>query len=136
MGQRARLPAVVRRLRDPARWRAAGWAVGALRAARAELRAYGTAYRPLAPVPIEAQGRGAVELVLSLRRATCLERSVVLQAWDAAHGTSRDVVIGVAKTGSSVNAHAWLAGEDANNAGFTEITRIPVPGVVQGQDSA
>jgi hypothetical protein len=66
-------------------------------------------------------------LVLRLRRATCLERSVVLQAWDAHHGRPREVVIGVARTGSSIGAHAWLAGEDAANRDFREITRIPVP---------
>lgn len=121
------------RFRDLSRWRAARWALSAQRTARMELRRNGTSYRPIDDVPERARGRGAVEFMLRLRRASCLERSVVLQAWDAAMGWDRDVVIGVAKSGNAVTAHAWLAGEDANNAGFTEITRISVPGVVQQQ---
>lgn len=63
-----------------------------------------------------------------LRRApaTCLERALVLQAWLAAHGDRRDVVIGVAAPASGFAAHAWVDRErDPSSAGFDELTRLP-----------
>jgi hypothetical protein len=47
-----------------------------------------------------------------LRRTgqSCLVRSIVVQAWDAAHGHRRDLIIGV--TGrTEFRAHAWLDGD-------------------------
>jgi hypothetical protein len=67
-------------------------------------------------------GRGVV-IMLEARRATCLERSLVLQAWFAAHGPAPDVIVGVAKNGNRVKAHAWLAGSD-EGAGFVELHRF------------
>lgn len=49
--------------------------------------------------------------VLRVRGATCLERSLVLQAWMLARGVERDVVIGVrAGATDAFAAHAWVDG--------------------------
>jgi hypothetical protein len=61
-------------------------------------------------------------LWLRLRRATCLERSLVLQRWLFAAGQPHDVLIGVSPTEGSVEAHAWLDYEAAS--GFTVIARM------------
>lgn len=71
-----------------------------------------------------------VAAVLHRRRARCLERSLVLQTWLAAHGDPRDLIVGVTRPGEDFSAHAWLEGEDPCHgtlAGFHEITRRPPP---------
>jgi hypothetical protein len=48
----------------------------------------------------------------ALRRSgeSCLVTAIVLQAWEAAHGRSRDLIVGV--TGATdFRAHAWLEGD-------------------------
>jgi hypothetical protein len=55
-------------------------------------------------------------------RASCLERSLLRQAWLDARGYPLDVVIGV-KRGKTVEAHAWVDG-DPNAADWIEIHRI------------
>ena len=48
---------------------------------------------------------------LARLKPTCLERALVLEAWLAAEGTLRDVVIGVLPDGmKSAPAHAWVDG--------------------------
>ena len=68
--------------------------------------------------------RRAVLSVLHRTRSTCLVRSLVLQAWEAAHGVERDIVIGV--TGrADFQAHAWLDGEPGEpTERFTEMVRL------------
>ena len=47
-----------------------------------------------------------------LRRTgdSCLVRAIVVQAWEAAHGRHRDLIVGV--TGATdFRAHAWLDGD-------------------------
>jgi hypothetical protein len=80
----------------------------------------------------------------ALRRIgeTCLVNSIVLQAWEAAHGKRRDLVIGT--TGpNGFHAHAWLDGDTVipadeeagapSSAGetslrtFSELVRRPAP---------
>lgn len=77
------------------------------------------------PPPLPAEARGAVASVLRRMHATCLVEALVLQAWDAAHGRPRDVVIGV--TGAKdFQAHAWLDGDPATSTTrFTELVRVP-----------
>jgi hypothetical protein len=78
-----------------------------------------------------------------LRRVgeTCLVNAIVLQAWEAAHGQRRDLVIGT--TGpDGFHAHAWLDGDPivpASDPGldtslpaggvrtFSELVRRPAP---------
>ena len=73
----------------------------------------------------------------ALRRIgeTCLVNSIVMQAWEAAHGKHRDLVIGT--TGpEDFEAHAWLEGDpvvpasesDAQSVrDFSELLRRPAP---------
>jgi hypothetical protein len=106
--------------------RAARWADNALGQARAKLAAGPLADVVLSPPTVlPASGRRAVEVVLRLRRATCLERALVRQRWLAAHGVARQVVIGVGSPSEGFRAHAWLEGEDdIVSAQFSELTRL------------
>ena len=108
--------------------RAALWAQLALLRARRGLRHGGleraVVNRPPEGLPPSA-GRGVYAL-LRRRPHTCLERALVLQAWESAHGNDRDVVIGVDPRGPEFTAHAWLAGElDGDDARFWELMRLP-----------
>jgi hypothetical protein len=59
-------------------------------------------------LPAEAE-RG-VRGALRRRGESCLVNAVVLQAWEAAHGRRRDLVVGI--TGlDGFRAHAWLEGD-------------------------
>lgn len=79
------------------------------------------------PPPLPDGARRAVQAVLRRMGATCLVQALVLQAWDAAHGRRRDVVIGV--TGAAdFQAHAWLDGDpSAASHGFSELVRVAAP---------
>ena len=110
--------------------RAALWAQLALLEARWGLRHGGidrvAVNRPPDGLPPGAE-RGVYAL-LRRRPHTCLERALVLQAWESAHGNVRDVVIGVDSRGPEFTAHAWLAGElDGDDARFWELMRLPAP---------
>jgi transglutaminase superfamily protein len=104
--------------------RAAWWTDRALRRARAdlsdgELRSVALPAPPRVP-PGAVRG---VRAVLRRRTPSCLEQSLVLQRWLAAHGERRDVVIGT--TGpAGFKAHAWLDG-DEDGRGFAELARLP-----------
>ena len=111
----------------PTRLRAAVWALGAVLAARRIAQADGLTTRNLTPPPpLPADARFAVLAVLRRTQASCLTRSLVLQAWDAAHGLHRDIVIGVTSPADGFKAHAWLDGE-ADASGFTELVRRAPP---------
>jgi hypothetical protein len=117
------------RLRGLSSARAVWWAQRAGRQARRDLSAGSLDSLMVLPPPPLPQGcrRWAVT-VLRLRHDTCLVRSAVLQAWDAAHGRPRDLLIGVTAPGAGFKAHAWLEGEPASaSAGFAEFTRRPPP---------
>jgi hypothetical protein len=77
-----------------------------------------------------------VQAVLDRTVPTCLEGALVAQRWFAAHGDSRDVVIGVTTSGADdlavahdgFAAHAWLDGRDPDAAAtYLEMYRIPAP---------
>ncbi len=75
---------------------AALWGLSAGRHARGHLRGRGMDAPPqLPPVPEPASGRRAVEGVLRVTRRSCLERTLVMQAWHSAAGSDRDIVVGV-----------------------------------------
>jgi hypothetical protein len=80
-----------------------------------------------APANLRAVDRSAAVAALSLFGASCLERSVVLQRFDAAAGRPRDVIIGVTAPGAAFRAHAWLQGEHQRDGALHEITRRPTP---------
>jgi hypothetical protein len=117
----------MRRPPDLPTLRAAWWTVRALRHVRRGLdrdsfRAPSVPEPPAVPV---GAGRG-VNAALRRRPASCLERALVLQRWEAAQGRRRDIVIGVTAP-ADFSAHAWLDGDPAEAGPFTELVRIPAP---------
>jgi hypothetical protein len=67
-----------------------------------------------------------VRVALWRLRPSCLERSLVVQRWLAAHGIARDVVVGThGGPSGEFSAHAWLDGAADGCAGrYVEITRL------------
>jgi Transglutaminase-like superfamily len=79
------------------------------------------------PPPLPASAELGVSVSLRLRREACLVRALVRQQWLAAHGSSRDLVIGVRGPSSAFMAHAWLDGDPpCHSEGFAELIRRPV----------
>jgi hypothetical protein len=109
--------------------RAAAWAVRALRRARRDLARHGLEGARVSPPPsLPAHARRGVLAVIRRRPNTCLERALVLQRWEAAHGAGADVVIGVPGRCEDFVAHAWLESmPDAQVGGYHELLRIPAP---------
>lgn len=109
--------------------RAAAWAVRALRRTRRELARRGLDGAHVSPPPrLPADARRGVLAVIRRRPNTCLERALVLQRWEAAHGAGADVVIGVPRMSDNFIAHAWLETmPDGPLDAFHEIHRIPAP---------
>ncbi len=86
------------------------------------------AHEEVAPLPVEQRYRRFVRTTLWALRASCLERSLILQAWHAQVGEFRDVIIGVTAPGDEFGAHAWLDGlEPASDEDFHELRRLPPP---------
>jgi hypothetical protein len=110
---------------DPRVLRAALWTWRAARRVKKDLsrsRLDDVRVIPVPSLPAEA-GRG-VAAVLRRTSYTCLERALLLQAWNNAHGLRRDVIIGVTRPSEGFKAHAWLDGESpCHEEGFTELTR-------------
>jgi len=117
----------MRRLPDLPTLRAAWWTVRALRHVRRGLADESfRAPRLPAPPAVPADAARGVAAVLRRRPASCLERALVVQRWDAAHGRPRDV--GIVVTGpADFSAHAWLDGDPEEAGPFTELVRLPVP---------
>jgi hypothetical protein len=46
---------------------------------------------------------------------SCLVNAIVLQAWEAAHGRRRDLVVGITRP-DGFRAHAWLQGDPVPTA--------------------
>jgi hypothetical protein len=115
----------MRRPPDLPTLRAAWWTLRALRRARRGLgrRTLATPTLP-APPPLPASSVRGVGVVLRRRPASCLERALVLQRWEAAQGHPRDVVIGVTSP-DDFSAHAWLDGDPGESGEFAELLRLP-----------
>jgi hypothetical protein len=110
---------------DPRVLGAAAWALLAVRATRRQL-----ARRPLydvrvpGPPALPRHAERGVNGVLRRLEPSCLERSLVLQRWLAAHGEQHTVVVGVSAP-QDFQAHAWLDGERLPaGAGYHEIARL------------
>jgi hypothetical protein len=113
---------------SPENLRAAWWALRAVRRTRRRLREGGldAALAPPAPPPLTDEAVRGVRAVLRRTGATCIVRSIVLQAWLAAHGDARDLIVGVTEPGAAFEAHAWLEGDPPHgNAPFHELLRRP-----------
>lgn len=141
--QLSKLPPM-HRLR-PANLRAAWWAISTARRTRRLLDARGldAALAPPPPPPLPPEAEIGVRGALRRWQETCLVDAIVRQAWEAAHGRRRDLVIGT--TGPrDFSAHAWLQGDPPRPAGervgdgappsaelaateFEELLRRPAP---------
>jgi hypothetical protein len=106
--------------------RAAWWAVFALRRLRSEISERGLEIRVAAPPELASDGLRAVEAALRRQHATCLERSLIIQRWLIAHGSSYEVLIGISGDADGIEAHAWLDRYDpaTQGEGFRVLTRI------------
>ena len=101
------------------------WTLSGLRSVRRQLR-----NAPVNRVQVQpprrraAVAERAVCWMLRQRRASCLERALVLQAWYSGQGVPREVVIGVTSP-EHFQAHAWLDGDTkCHEARFAEILRL------------
>jgi Transglutaminase-like superfamily len=111
---------------DPASLRAAWWTLRALRRTRRALgRDRVTEVVVGGPPDLPDRAGRGVRAVLRRTDPTCLERALVLQAWDVAHGAPRDVVIGVKGRDDHFTAHAWLDGEPDGQGPYHELMRVP-----------
>jgi hypothetical protein len=96
------------------------------------------ALAPPPPPPLPAEAERGVRGALQHWRESCLVNAIVLQAWEAAHGRRRDLVIGITAP-EAFSAHAWLEGDPVPTAdggppdgftsptAFTQLLRRPAP---------
>ena len=109
--------------------RIALWALRSHGRSRRQLRAGGVgAVELTAPAFVRPLDRRVLLAVLRVRRASCLERSVVLQRFDASAGRPRVLIVAVTKPGADFRAHAWLDGERQRDPELHEIARFAAPG--------
>lgn len=122
--RRARLIKLRRRIFAPVHDLSVGlWATREVRRLHGSLARDGVRASVGRPPRRMSRNSGQVVLLAArLARASCLERSLVRQAWLRGRGTIRDVVIGVRSTGR-FEAHAWVDG-DPDSVDYTEIHRI------------
>lgn len=107
--------------------RAALWAFLAARQARRDLRS-GISRPTVRPCPkLPRSASSGVFGMMARLDPTCLERSLVIQAWLSAHGDHRDIVIGLPKENfGEVPAHAWVDGTDRiSPVEYLELHRLP-----------
>jgi hypothetical protein len=123
--RRVRRGARIARQIDLPAVRGALWAVPALRRLRRDLPRVGLEAHVAAPRGIESGGLKGVVLVNRIGHATCLERSLVLQAWHLGQGTSYDVLVGVDLAQGAIDAHAWVGGYEPARSDLTVIARLP-----------
>ena len=104
--------------------RAGLWATRELRRLRSGALARDGVRASVRKPPRRASRRSGKVVMLAARmaHASCLERSLIRQAWLRGRGTMRDVVIGV-RSEDKFEAHAWLDG-DPDGVDFVEIHRI------------
>ena len=121
-------------MKPVSRAHAAMWTVAAIRSARRQLRGGPVESVVLPPPPQQALGRHRVLLlVLRASRSTCLTSATVRQAWWAAHGRPRDLVVGVTAPKAGFKAHAWLEGDpESRSDEFVELLRRTAPATSRG----
>ena len=118
---------LLRRL-DRATVRAAWWAARALRALRRDLPSEGLGVAVAPPPPLPKHAIVGVTGLTVFARATCLERSLLLQRWLAEHGGDPTLLVGVANSaGEGFRAHAWLPGFDPEPEEFSVLATVPAP---------
>lgn len=109
--------------------RAAWWTFQTLRRTRRRLKRLGFDAALAVPPPPRLPRESLRGVTAAMRRlgASCLERAIVLQAWHAAQGDERDLIIGVSPPDGGFRAHAWLDGEAPchSQTVFHELLRRP-----------
>jgi Transglutaminase-like superfamily len=100
-----------------------------VRLVRRRLKRQGLRARVPPPPRLRAGSGRGVAAVLRRLEPTCLEKALVEQAWMAANGIPRDVVIGVLPGGMKDGpAHAWVDGTDTlSPSQYLELHRLPPP---------
>lgn len=114
-------------LLQPATVAAGMWALLRLHEVRTDLTTRQLRAVWVAPPPrrLPMRARRGAAVALRLARATCLQRSLILQSWDRAHGRTRAIVIGVTAPSAGFRAHAWLEGEHGcDGSDFHELLRV------------
>ena len=111
----------------PSNLRAAFWTLRALRVAKKQVGTGRWDAVALPRVPdVPHASLHAVDSILGRTGATCLLTAIVRQAWFAAHGSKRDLVVGVTAPSGGFEAHAWLEGDPPCHAErFEEFLRRP-----------
>lgn len=128
LARRAAHVAHVARSTDLPAVRAAGWALRSHHHACRQLRSGRLSDVDVtAPPTTRPVDRRAVLAALRATGASCLERSVVLQRFDAAAGRPRALIIAVSRPGGGFRAHAWLDGDPEPGTGLHEILRRAAP---------
>jgi len=98
---------------------------------RREIRADGLDVVVAAPPTVARGSMRGVRAGLRVERATCLERSLVVQRWWATNGVALDVIVGIRhpdRTDGDM-AHAWVEHYDADcSEQYGEIRRVTAPG--------
>jgi hypothetical protein len=107
--------------------RAAWWTMRSVHRLRVGLRTNGLKAELTMPPPLPSSAVRGVTATAGCMRATCLERSLLLQKWLLAHGRPHTLVIGVPAPGDEpFIAHAWLEGHDGTDDGaaYAQLVRI------------
>lgn len=109
--------------------RVALWAFRATRAARRQMTTVRWNQVRIPPPPdAPASAERGVRFGLHRAHATCLVDALVRQEWYRAHGTEREVVIGITAPRRGFEAHAWLEGDPpCHEKSFTELMRSAPP---------
>jgi hypothetical protein len=113
--------------------RAAWWAIRTARRTRRLLEAEGldAALVPPPPPRLPARAERGVRGALRRWKESCLVNAIVLQAWEAAHGRRRDLLVGITGPGD-FSAHAWLEGDPVPLADDSGIGRSLLEGTENG----
>jgi hypothetical protein len=101
------------------------WTAGELARLRKVLGPQGLEADVRHPPSLPVDAVRGVRVAAKLGRASCLERSLLLQRWYSDHGIAYDVLVGIDTTGGDFKAHAWLEGHDGPQDEYTVLTRRP-----------
>ncbi len=72
--------------------------------------------------------------MLRRRGESCLVKAIVLQAWQAAHGRRRDLIVGVTDP-AGFEAHAWLEGDPRHTDAGVDTSQLGLVGRAEALDA-
>jgi hypothetical protein len=103
------------------------WAVLAFIHIRRGLRRRGVKAEVISTLHLPERAGIGVGGALNRLQPSCLERVLILQKWGASHGSYRDVIVGVPKSGfGQETAHAWFDGAESGEP-YVPIYKFPAP---------